>query len=63
MLSLTNGYKPVLRPCGDVPGKTRTRRDTLMAAELTELLFNERLRSILKGLPNGRVQIVLGENG
>lgn len=59
MLSLTNGYKPVLRPCGATPGKTRTRRDTLMAAELTDLFFNEKLREVLKGV-NGRLQIMPG---
>lgn len=59
MLSLTNGYKPVLRPCGTTPGKTRTRRDTLMAAELTDLFLNEKLREVLKGV-NGRLQIMLG---
>lgn len=60
MLSVNDGYKPVLRPCGDTPIKASTRLNTLMAAELTELFFNEKLRGVLKDLPNARLQIVLG---
>lgn len=62
MLTVNSGnYKPVLRPCGDTPVKASTRLNTVLAAELTELFFNEKIRSVLKELPNSRLQIVLGD--
>lgn len=61
MLTVNSGnYKPVLRPCGDTPIKASTRLNTVMAAELTELFFNEKIRNVLKDLPNSRLQIMLG---
>ena len=59
MLSLTNGYKPMLRPCGTAPTKSAPRLRLLLGSTLTTLLLDDRLRDILAGMPGARLNLVL----
>lgn len=59
MLSLTNGYKPMLRPCGTAPMGSAPRLRLLLGSTLTTLLLDDKLRDILKKLPGSRLNLVL----
>lgn len=62
MLSITNGYKPVLRPCGQEVLHASTRTITLIGVTLTMALMDEKLRGILARLPQARLSVDLTDS-
>lgn len=54
-------YKPVLLPCGDTPRTEVSRVVQLMAATLTAMLLDQKLRDILIKIPEARLKLVLGQ--
>lgn len=62
MLSLTNGYKPVL-VIADAEAKENLDRTTLLiGATLSEVLMDDKLRAILRKLPGACVRVGFGQN-
>lgn len=62
MLSLTNGYKPVL-VFADVESKESLDRTMLLiGATLSELLMDDKLRDILRKLPDTRIRVGFGSS-
>lgn len=62
MLSITNGYKPVLRPCGSERLKDQTRTITLIGRTLTLALLDPGLRETMAKLPGCTLKIVLTQS-
>ncbi|MGN0746035.1 MAG: hypothetical protein ACI4ML_05120 [Aristaeellaceae bacterium] len=62
MLSLTNGYKPVLRPCGSERLPDCTRTITLIGTTLTMALMDDKLRGVLAQLPQARLSLDLADS-
>ena len=62
MLSITNGYKPVLRPTDGARLKDTLRSVTLIGVTLTDVLLNPKLHELAAALPEARFQLVLNED-
>lgn len=62
MLELTNGFMPVLVPCGSSTQNEPSRVVQLMVSTLTAALLDQKLRDILVKNPGARLQLVVEEN-